>query len=216
MRNYLDFKVTDDIKKDIQDYFLKYDRKDTYEHTLDVVNELFNIEKQFGRIEPGSEIACYCHDLGRVVSNDKIIEFCNENSIHVTDEEKELPSILHQKISFFIAEKVFNIKDEIVLNAIRYHSTSRKDPSMTEIEVFLADKMSWNEDGYKELANNIRQALNYSKENAMLYYLSDLNQNSGNLKLYHSDSQDAFEFYSQKYSLLQKKWIGIVNVHSVV
>jgi HD superfamily phosphohydrolase YqeK len=205
MKNYLDFQITDDLKKDIQDYFLKYDRKDTFEHTLDVINELFNMKNQFGDIEPGSEIACYCHDLGRVVSNNNIIEFCNENSIDISNEENELPSILHQKISCFIAEKVFKIKDEMVLNAIRYHSTSRKNPSMTEIEVFLADKMSWNEDGYKELANDIRQALKYSKENAILYYLSDLNNNSENLKLYHSHSREAFEFFRQKYTILQKE-----------
>ncbi|MCB2291167.1 HD domain-containing protein [Clostridium sp. CS001] len=198
MKNYLDFQITDDLKKDIQDYFFKYDRKDTFEHTLDVINELFKMKNQFGGIEPGSEIACYCHDLGRVVSSDNIIEFCDENSIDISNEEKELPSILHQKISCFIAEKVFKIKDEMVLNAIRYHSTSRKNPSMTEIEVFLADKMSWNEDGYKELANDIRQALKYSKENAILYYLSDLNNNSENLKLYHSHSREAFEFFRQK------------------
>ena len=66
---------------------------------------------------------------------------------------------------------------------------------MMEKEVFLADKMSWKEDPYKQLANNIREALKYSKENAILYYLSNLNSNSENLKLYHSDSKEAYEFF---------------------
>jgi HD superfamily phosphohydrolase YqeK len=197
MQNYLDFKAIGDLKTDMQEYFLRYGRQDTYEHTLHVIEELFNIEKLFGWIEPGSEIACYCHDLGRVVSNSDIIEFCVENSIEISDEEKQLPAILHQKISCFIAERVFGIKDIAALDAIKYHSTARRHPSMTEMEVFLADKMSWKEDGYKELAKEIKEELKRSKENAMLYYLSNLENNKENLKLYHSDSKAAFEYFKQ-------------------
>ncbi|MFZ5967081.1 MAG: HD domain-containing protein [Bacillota bacterium] len=195
MENYFDFQRTDEIREDIQKYFLKYGRQDTYEHTLDVIEELNNIEKLFGYIEPGSKTACYCHDLGRVVKNSEIIGFCMQNDININDEEKQLPSILHQKISCFIAERVFVIKDTAILDAIRYHTTSRRNPSKTEIEVFLADKMSWKEDGYKELAKGVKDALKHSKEKAMLYYLSDLENNKENLKLYHSDSREAFEYF---------------------
>ena len=83
----------------------------------------------------------------------------------------------------------------MVLDAIKYHTTLRKNPSMIEQEVFLADKMSWKEEPYKALAENIRVELKYSKENAILYYLSNLNSNSENLKLYHPDSKEAFEFF---------------------
>jgi len=49
-------------KKRYTKLLFKIWQKSTYEHTLDVINELLNIEKQFGYIESGSEIACYCHD----------------------------------------------------------------------------------------------------------------------------------------------------------
>lgn len=199
MGDYLDFLVTGNLAMDVQGYFLKYDNGGTYEHTLDVINELYSMKKHFGHIEPGSIIACYCHDLGRVVRNDEIIDFCVENNIMVSDEEKMLPSILHQKISCLIAEKVFEIKDEAILNAIRYHTTSRKNPSMTEIEVFLADKMSWKEDGYRELALKIKEELKNSKENAIFYYLCDVDDKKEKLKLYHSDTKEAFEFFSQNH-----------------
>lgn len=198
MEKYLNFKTTGNFKEDIKAYFLVHDRTDTYEHTLDVVRELNNIEKQFGLVEEGSYIACYCHDLGRVVNKDEIIEFCIENNIEVTDEERQMPSILHQKISRFIADNVFGIKDENILNAIRYHTTSRREPSNIEIEVLLADKLSWKEEGYEKIVNEIREAIKDSKEKAIFYYLTDLELNRGTLQLYHNDSQEAYEYFKQK------------------
>lgn len=198
MEKYLNFKTTGNLEKDIEAYFLRYDRLDTYEHTLDVVRELYNIKKQFGFIEEGSDIACYCHDLGKVVDKDEIIEFCIQNNIEITDEERQMPSILHQKISRFIAERVFEIKDENILNAIRYHTTLRRESSNMEMEVLLADKLSWEEEGYEEFVKGIREAMKYSKEKAMFFYLADLEQNKENLLLYHRDSKEAYKYFRQK------------------
>ncbi|MBS4537520.1 HD domain-containing protein [Clostridium sp. D2Q-11] len=202
MRDYLTFQTSNNFKSDIKEYFIKFHNEETYQHTLDVVEELYNIKGEYGFIEEGSETACYCHDLGRVVKYDEILDFCKKNHIEVTEEEKLLPSILHQKISRYIAEKVFNIKDKRILDAVRYHTTSRANPSVIEMEVFLADKMSWKEEGYKEIADEIRNVIKVSKENAMLYYLRDLNKNKESLKLYHLDSIKAFEYFKESYSHL--------------
>lgn len=197
MEKYLNFKTTGNFEKDIESYFLMHGREDTYEHTLDVVQELHDMEKYFGDLEQGSEVACYCHDLGRVVKNNEIIQFCEENNIEITDEEKLMPSILHQKISKFIAERIFNIKDDDILNAIRYHTTSRKETSKIEMEVFLSDKLSWKDDDYIKIVNGIRQAIKYPKEKAMLYYLSELESNKGHLVIYHKDAQEAYEYFKK-------------------
>lgn len=69
------------------------------------------------------------------------------NQIEVTDEERLLPSILHQKLSSHIAERVFGISNPSILDGIKYHTTSRANPTELEKEVFLADKMSWKEAG---------------------------------------------------------------------
>lgn len=200
MKDYLDFKPSGDLKNDVRAYFNKFGRMDTFEHTLDVVNELNYIKEMFGSIEPESLTACYCHDLGRTVQSDDIIPFCLEEGIEVTEEEKTMPSILHQKISCFIAERVFNITDETVLNGIRYHTTMRKNPSMTEIEVYLSDKMSWREEGYVELARKVKECLKNSKEYAVFYYLSDMHNSRSTMKLYHRDTMEAYEYFNDMFS----------------
>ncbi len=49
------------------------------------------------------------------------------------------PSVAHQFAGAFVAEKVFGVTDEEVLDAIRYHTSGREN--MTELEklIFLAD-----------------------------------------------------------------------------
>lgn len=197
MEKYLNFKTTNNLKKDIETYFLTHNKLDTFKHTIDVVNELYNIQ-QFGYMEKGSEIACYCHDLGRVVDEEEMVDFCIKNNIEVTDEEKQHASILHQKISEFIAKNVFKIKDDSILNAIRYHSTSRAQSTKIEMEVLLADKLSWKEDSYEKFVNELRETIKESKEKAILYYLTYLESNKEELLLYHRDSKEAYRYYSKE------------------
>lgn len=198
MEKYLNFKATNNFRKDIETYFIIHDRLDAHEHTLAVVKELYNIKKQFGFVEEGSETACYCHDLGKVVVEEEMVPFCINNNIEVLDEEKQNPSILHQKISEFIAKNVFGIRDDNILNAIRYHTTSRPQSSEMEMEVLLADKLSWRDDSYVEIANELREAIKHSKENALLHYLTYLELNKEKLPLYHKHSKEAYKFYCQK------------------
>ena len=49
------------------------------------------------------------------------------------------PSVLHQFTGAYVAEHVFKIDDEKVLNAIRFHTSGRENMSELEKLIFLAD-----------------------------------------------------------------------------
>ena len=49
------------------------------------------------------------------------------------------PSVLHQFTGAYVAEHVFKIEDEKVLNAIRFHTSGRENMSELEKLIFLAD-----------------------------------------------------------------------------
>lgn len=196
MNAYLDFQVTGNVEEDIKQYFIKFERQETYQHTLEVLEELSYLKRLYGTVEDGSEIACLAHDLGRVIKNEDILEFCTLNLIEVIDEERLLPSILHQKLSAYIAEKVFGISNQSILDGIKYHTTSRANPTELEKEVFLADKMSWKEAGYREFAQEIKVAVKVSKDCGMRLYLEDMYQKRDQLKVYHRDSREAYVYFT--------------------
>lgn len=195
MTDYFIFMTTGVLARDVCAYFEKFNCSKTYVHTLDVIDELKYIEKTCGVVESGCYEACLCHDLGRVVRLEDVFEFCYENNIPFTEEEKRMPSILHPKISAVIAERVFSITDEKILNAIMYHTTSRINPSMIEIEVLLADKMSWRDTGWAEFACAIKNSLTISKQYALFYYLRELYNSRDSMVLYHTDTREAYYYF---------------------
>lgn len=93
-------------------------------------------------IEPNKAyIAGLLHDIGKEIPNEEALIMCNELGIKLLDMEKENPHILHGYIGAEIAKDLFGIKDDNILNAIRYHTTGRKNMSQLEKVVFIADKI---------------------------------------------------------------------------
>ena len=63
------------------------------------------------------------------------------------------PPVLHQFTGAYVAQTAFGVRDEDVLNAIRYHTSGRENMSQLEKLVFLADMLedSRTFDGVEEL-----------------------------------------------------------------
>ena len=93
----------------------------------------------------------------------------------------EVPrSVAHQFMGAYVAEKCFGIKDQDVLNAIRYHTSGR--PNMSELEklIFLADMLE-EERSYEgiEILRKLfwqGQGLDECLEEALFQTLEFLNQ----------------------------------------
>ncbi len=61
--------------------------------------------------------------------------------------------VMHQYLGAYIAEKVLGVKDEDILNAIKYHTSGRKGMSLLEKIILTADKLERGRkfDGVEEL-----------------------------------------------------------------
>ena len=55
-----------------------------------------------------------------------------------------MPEILHGPVGAWIAEHEFNITDEDILNAIRFHTTGRAGMSKLEKIIYIADMIEPN------------------------------------------------------------------------
>ena len=61
-------------------------------------------------------------------------------------------AVLHGPVGAWLAQKQFNVHDEDVLNAIRYHTTGRANMTLFEMAVFVADAMEEGREDYPGLA----------------------------------------------------------------
>ena len=79
------------------------------------------------------------HDIAKHYSDEKLLSKCEKYGIEITPSEKAAPYLLHGKVGAYQAANKYGIKDEEVLDAIRFHTTGRPDMTLIGKILFLAD-----------------------------------------------------------------------------
>lgn len=137
----------------------KYLTEERYAHTLRVVKLALKNAKRLGLDEQSVLTAAILHDCAKYIKSGKELEgFVFPKNVP--------PPVMHQYTGAYVAEHTFNIKDENILNAIKYHTSGRADMSDLEKLIFLADML---EEGRSfEGAEELRK-LFYEDVNKCLY-----------------------------------------------
>ena len=114
-----------------------------YIHTLGTAQCAKELAEKFNLNPDKAYLAGLLHDCAKGFSNEKLLEIIHE---HLNVEECEMLNYktLHAPVSAYIAEKEFNIKDEEVLSAIRWHTLGKLDMTDFEKIVFISDKIEPN------------------------------------------------------------------------
>lgn len=154
------------------------------EHSKEVAEECYKLGELFS-VDP---IKCYVsgllHDVGGIIDTKDRVIVAESLGLELFDEENEFPLIIHQKLSSYCAHTAFKIESEDVLQAIKCHTTLRKNYSLLDLIVFVADKVRWDQKGEPPYLNNLN---NYIKdknlEGAAKYYIDYIMANG--IKVYH-------------------------------
>ncbi len=113
--------------------------KKRYEHTLGVTYTAACLAMCYDIDTERAETAGLLHDCAKCLSNEKKISLCKKQSIEINMTEAKNPFLLHAKAGAYLAEHKYGIRDEDILNAVRYHTTGRPGMSTLEKIVFIAD-----------------------------------------------------------------------------
>ena len=160
-----------DIKKDTENLFYANDKPKTFEHVKAVAVTCIKIAEQYN-LEPDiSQISGYLHDISAVISTADMLSYATDNGWYIDEAEKKYPVLLHQRISKVIAKEDFGITDERILFAIECHSTLKANPSDYDMALFIADKLSWDQEGKPPFYDIVNDGLKKSLEAASLAYM---------------------------------------------
>ena len=166
-----------------------------YQHTLGVTYTSCLLASVHGADVNQARLAGLLHDCAKCIPNEEKITLCKKHRVDVTDFELAHPVLLHAKLGAFVAAKTYDVTDEAVLDAIRWHTTGR--PAMTLLEkiVFTADYIEPNRDKAPRL-DEIRKAAFRDLDSAVLMILEDtvayLNKNP---KSMDTQTISAYEYY---------------------
>ena len=88
-----------------------------------------------------AELAVTGHDIARAVPSHELLAQARLLGIPIHPVEEALPILLHGPVGAELLRRQFGVTDEVVLAAVRWHSTANRGLSILGRLVFLADKL---------------------------------------------------------------------------
>lgn len=128
--------------KDIKKEMKKKLSKDRYEHVLNVANRACVLAKIYSEDVKKAKLAGLLHDVTKEISEKEHLKLFAIDEVELTPVEKVSPQLWHAISAPIYVRERFGVQDEEVLNAIRYHTTGRKNMSNFEKIIFVADSTS--------------------------------------------------------------------------
>ena len=101
-------------------------------HTLNVASTAASLAMCYGFDVDKAETAGLLHDCAKCMNLGKMLKICEKAGLELSEIEKGSGSLLHSKAGAELAQSKYGVKDEDILNAIRYHTTGRPGMSLLE------------------------------------------------------------------------------------
>lgn len=113
--------------------------KDRYQHTMDVVKVAESLALRYECNINKASLAALLHDCAKNFSDDELLSYAKANAVKTDPVTLLEPQLLHGPVGAVVAKKKYGVTDKGILNAIRYHTTGRKNMSKLEKIIYLAD-----------------------------------------------------------------------------
>lgn len=182
------------MKREKMAYKLKKELdRQRYEHTLGVEETAREMARIFGVDEEQAALAGLLHDCAKCMPLAQMTKAARHED--VDDVMKTSKALMHAVAGRCIAEDVYNVKDEEVLSAIRWHTTGRAQMTPLEKIIYLADMIEPTRksfDGLEELRVLCRTDLDAAMHRALSMSLEHVREQG---KTLHPDTLAALRTY---------------------
>jgi predicted HD superfamily hydrolase involved in NAD metabolism len=147
-------------------------RSDTLAHCQAVASRARALAERFGVDVEGAVLAGSCHDLAAVVPHRQAVSVAEGLGLAPDPIERAVPILLHGAIGAAVLRCRLGVTDAEVLDAVRYHTTSRPGAGPLERVVFVADKIALDPSSpVRDFVPAVEGAAERSLEEAALVYL---------------------------------------------
>lgn len=123
--------MTLQLKRTLSDYRLR--------HTLSVSETAVWLANLFGVDPFQAHLAGMLHDCAKGMDAPTLLQLIRTGGVSADELELSMPALLHAPAGAALARTNYHVSDQNVLSAIRWHTTGRKNMTMLEKVVYLAD-----------------------------------------------------------------------------
>lgn len=97
------------------------------------LSEIYNCDKE------KAQIAGLVHDCAKYFTDKQIEDYVEKFNIELDPLEIKNIALSHSIVGVYVARDIFNITDEDILSAIKYHTTGRENMTLLEKIIYMAD-----------------------------------------------------------------------------
>ena len=171
---------------------LSYLKAKRVRHVLGVEKEAIRLAERYGADVYRARVAALLHDCTKKLGMDEQLALCKRYGIALDELESHALKLLHAKTGAALARDVFGVDDEIY-GAIFWHTTARKDMTLLEKVIYLADYIEPSRDfeGVDTLRAAVYRDLDGGLELGLRMGIEEL-EGMGNPV--HPNSREAYEF----------------------
>lgn len=171
-----------------------------YIHTMGVVKEAVKLADTFGteKVREKARVAALLHDCAKDYPDEMKKRLCKEYHIPLDEIMKKNTELIHPFLGAEVAKREYLVEDEEILDAVRYHTTGKKQMSMLDKIVFIADYIEPGRKPFPEREEAKRLAY-LDLDLAMKFILqSTIAYVKEKKRVLHPLSTEALEYYKNK------------------
>ncbi len=166
-------------------------KENRFIHSLNVADSARLLAQKYGCDEEKAYTSGLLHDVMKNATDEEQLQIISKAGMELTAEEKKNKKLWHAVAGTAFLKAELDIKDEEIINAVRYHTTARKNMSTLEKIIYVADFIS--ADRNYPGVDEVREASQESLEKAMMIGLEFcIHEIVEKKQILHPDSVDAY------------------------
>lgn len=127
---------------------------------------------RFGADPEKARLAGLVHDIARTLTEKELLALAQSYRLAINEVERKVPLLLHGPVGAEILRRDLGITDPEVLQAVSCHTTGRKDMSLLDKVVFLADKIEPGKSILYPEIDRVRELADKDLDQAVVEFLS--------------------------------------------
>lgn len=108
-------------------------------HSLRVLQVARELGEIYGEDLERVSVAALLHDCAKIQDREELLKRARDFDIILSNDMLKNTELIHGPLGAKIAKEEYNIRDNEILNAIKYHTTGRENMTMLEKIIFIAD-----------------------------------------------------------------------------
>lgn len=113
--------------------------EERYLHSIGVAKTAKKLALLNGVDEEKAYLAGLIHDYAKCLTSKELVDIAVKYDLISDSIEYKQPQLLHGPVGAILIEKDLKIKDQEILNAVRYHTTGCEDMSELTKVIYIAD-----------------------------------------------------------------------------